>query len=410
MTAHLLSRRIAAGWCLAATIALAGCTSQPDTAPTNPDTPDLSLGAPAPGPLTSIDLGANHALRFWPFTSSRLEADPGNDPVNVIFTGRVDVRDLRAALMALPAGRGAPFEFVTCTWTDAIGGDIQGTYAKPGGWEGSAIQVACGDYGPMPRFHLRFFDAGQAILGGAHFEIQIPGTDQHQVLNWELAEQLVAYDVVRTGLVKPGDLAQTDQINPSPWRTIPDFIYNLLPSQLLPLIAFGSGGPAPVQPVTQPVPISSDGMATILPVTGHYAGPITGSTQSFTINFDQGIPKPFCAAKEPLVYVNGPVFLEQNVTVGRHGQLMSAFSAHGQLQVVPLDPATGQPNGAPYSANVVQRQRTIVTDWMNSAESFFLQQLRSANREQRGFQLQELWLGSRGPDRFKEVTRCGTDH
>jgi len=397
------------------TIALAGCTNEQDKAPTSPDTPKLSLGAAAPAPLVDISLGGGKTVKVWPYTSSKLEVAPSdNDPINVVFTGETDPRALRAALMALPATRGAPFDFVTCAWTDALGGDIQGTYIEPDGWEGSAIQLACGAYGPMPRFHLRFFAGANVILGGAHFEIQVPGTSDHQVLNWELAEQLVVYDMVRTGLVNPAELALTGPINGSPWRTVPDYIYNPIHeaadlgdpayAALLQAIWF----PATSGPATGPFPISNSGQATLIPVNAHYAGPMMGSTDEYTVEFDQGIPKPFCASEEPFVWVQGPVLLTQTVTVGPNGRLMSAYKAQGQLQVVPINPANGEPTAPAYSANIVQRQRTTVTNQMNSSESFFQQQLRSANPAERGFQLQQLWVGSEGPDHFKEVTQCGT--
>ena len=69
-------------------------------------------------------------------------------------------------------------------------------------------------------------------LGNAHFELLIPGTTDHQVLSWELAEQLVTVDMVRSGLLAaaPGSTAP---INAAPgFRQIPAEIYNLLPAEL----------------------------------------------------------------------------------------------------------------------------------------------------------------------------------
>ena len=60
----------------------------------------------------------------------------------------------------------------------------------------------CGTYGPI-RFHLRLVKLGALTIGNAHFEVLIPGTTDHQVLSWELAEQLVTYDLARTGLSAP---------------------------------------------------------------------------------------------------------------------------------------------------------------------------------------------------------------
>ena len=119
-----------------------------------------------------------------------------------------------------------------------------------------AIQLQCGDYGPI-RFHLRLFEAGQYTLANVHFELLIPNTTEHQVLSWELAEQLVVADFARSGLLSaPPSL--TAGINPAPWREIPAQIYNGVP---VPLRAAIRG---PLGNVSAPVPIGSDGRATIL--------------------------------------------------------------------------------------------------------------------------------------------------
>lgn len=67
---------------------------------------------------------------------------------------------------------------------------MQTAYDARAGWVGSAIQLQCGDYGPI-RFHLRLFEAGDYTLANVHFELLIPNTTEHQVLSVELAEQLV---------------------------------------------------------------------------------------------------------------------------------------------------------------------------------------------------------------------------
>ena len=85
----------------------------------------------------------------------------------------------------------------TLTWKDCIG-DVQSGYADEFGWTGGVVQVGLGDY-ESPRFHMRLFKVGNWTVANAHFEILIPGTADHQVLSWELAEQRVIADIMRTG-------------------------------------------------------------------------------------------------------------------------------------------------------------------------------------------------------------------
>src|SRR5688572_25000355 len=78
---------------------------------------------PAPEALVVLDLaGGTEAV--WPYTSADLTDTP-KDPLNVVFTGAADPRQVRAALLALDGDRtgfGMPDAFpFNCTWADAIG-------------------------------------------------------------------------------------------------------------------------------------------------------------------------------------------------------------------------------------------------------------------------------------------------
>jgi hypothetical protein len=240
---------------------LAGCSDglEPDPTGLEPAAATVA-GAPAPpAPLVTIAF-AGSSLTFWPFTGANFTN--ASDPINLVFAGAADPRALRAALLRLDGNRTSygfpavpPFD---CAWTDAVGG-IQTAYAVTSGWAGSVIQLQCGEYGPI-RFHLRLFGAGTWTLANAHFEVLIPGTADHEVLSWELAEQLVVTDFLRTGLLDAAQpLGATALINPSPsYRAIDPRVYNGLPAALIGAI----GGPA--QPAVAPVPIATDGRATIL--------------------------------------------------------------------------------------------------------------------------------------------------
>jgi len=334
--------------------------------PMKPSTPQVT-----PSPLVTVNLGTS-SLECWPFSGNDFSGTP-QDPINLLFAGQSDPRALRAALLFLDGDRtafGFPNVFpFNCTWTDAIGG-VQTGYATSSDWVGSAIQMACGPYDPL-RFHLRFFDAGDWTLGGAHFEVLIPATTEHQVLSWELAEQLVVVDFLRSGLLDPDlPLMPTGPINPSPFREIPAVIYNGLPIDLRAAI----GGP--LDNVSDPVPIATNGQATILNLAQSTAGTSTVATQDLVINFNQIIPKPFCSSGAfDFLLVQGPVNLSQKVVFTPSGNFISHFHAQGQLNLTPVNPLTNPPTpiGETYQAVVNENHKGIMTDQTSLASSFQMQ-------------------------------------
>src|SRR5262249_56992811 len=126
---------------------------------------------------------------------------------------------------------------------------------------------------------------------GGYFEVLIAVTADDQVLSWELAQQLVVVDMIRSGLLDPTTpYILSDAINEAPsFRTIPEAIYNGLPAELKAL----TGGPA--GDASSPVPIGNDGRAAILNVTGEAPLQPAAFAQSFTLTYDQVIPKPLCS-------------------------------------------------------------------------------------------------------------------
>ncbi|HKV70664.1 MAG TPA: hypothetical protein VJN62_05415 [Gemmatimonadales bacterium] len=329
---------------------------------------------PAPAPLTTLNLGGESRI-LWPYLNSDLSSAP-EDPVSLVFRGgaaAADPRSIRAALVKLDGDRSAfgfpnvpPFN---CTWSDAIG-DVQAAFTEENGWVGSAIQLGCGDFGPM-RFHVRLFGMGNGwTIGGAHFEVLIPGTTTHQVLSWELAEQLVTVDLLRTGLLDAANpIGDTGPINASPFRTIPAVIYNGLPGDLRAVI----GGPAADQ--TADVPIQTDGHATVFNVAAAAQQTAGTALQDFTIQFNQVIPKPFCASgPADFVLVQGPVHLTETIQTTAT-DYNTQFHATGKLTVTPVDPTTGSVTGAPFSATVQQEQASAFSDTGASASEKLLQTL-----------------------------------
>jgi hypothetical protein len=350
----------------------AACDDQDDPASLAPRSVDqIADAVPAPAGLVPV-VFAGWQTELWPFTGNALSG-AASDPINLVFPRR-DVREIRASLMQLDGNRTAfgmpnapPFN---CVWQDAVG-DPQSGYATEGGWTASVIQLECGDFAPM-RFHLRLFPAGSSAIANGHFEVVIPGTNEHEVLSWELAEQLVKVDFLRSGLLDgSAPFTATQIITPVPtYRTINPLIYNGLPVALRVLI----GGPA--SNVSAPVGIPNDGRATILNLAGAVAQRADQIDRPLVINFDQAIPKPFCS-QGPLDYLRvvGTVQVDQNITTGDGDAFRSQFHAHGTLDVTPVNPLTGAVLGPTYKAVINEQQKNVLMDGRTLVTMMRLQKL-----------------------------------
>jgi hypothetical protein len=369
--------------------------------PADADPASLAAAAPPPGLLVPITV-AGGSLSIWPYTGTDFTGTP-QDPINLVFTGRSDPRAIRSALMSLDGNRTAfgmpPISPFNCTWSDAIG-DLQTGFNATARWVGSAIQLACGNYG-LVRFHVRLFEAGTTTLGNAHFEVLIPGTADHQVLSWELAEQLVKVDFLRSGLLDPATpLGSTGAINDAPFRGIPEQIYNGIPAELKALI----GGPA--GSVNAPVPIATDGQATVFNLSADVAGNPVGSEQSFVIQYGQVIPRPFCASGPEFLFVEGPVSLRKSMQVTGAGDLTSEFDASGRLRLTPVNPQTGAAIGPAYEAEVKDHQVTRFDKHGGKIEGLQVQTELPRNVSGHGQQVIRIKVGSRGTDRYKKDIYC----
>jgi hypothetical protein len=319
-------------------------------------------GSVPPTGLVPIDIGGGRTATIWPYTGESFNGVP-SDPINLVFLGKADPVRIRAALLALDGDRTAfglpdapPFN---SRWSDCQG-DVQTTYTDGPGWSGSVIQLQLGTYQPV-RAHLRLFrtgipdgSGGTVTLGAAHFEVLIPGTTSHQVLSWEVAQQLVTLDLARTGLLGAAP-SMSGPINAAPsFREIPDFIYNQLPPELIGLIQ----GPPP--PIQGSVPLASDGRATVFQLAGEAPIQAGTATDAFTLQFQQAIPKPLCSdGPYDWVYVTGPVEFVRTSTVDATGRY--EFQAHvsGKLTVTPVDITTNPPTpvGQPFNANISDVQQ-----------------------------------------------------
>lgn len=364
-----------------------------------------SRGDTPPSNLVTVNYGGK-SVAIWPYTGASFNGVP-SDPINLIFVGHANPVEIRAALMALDGDRSAfgfpPVPPFNSRWSDCSG-DVQTSYAERAGWIGSVIQLQLGTYGPI-RTHLRLFRAGAGsgewTLGGAHFEALIPGTTEHQVLSWELAQQLVTVDLIRSGLLAANGVTQSDPINQTPsFREIPDFIYNQLPAELIAAI----GGPA--QPVSGAVPLANDGRATILEIQKAPAIVPGRTVERFTIQFQQAIPKPFCS-DGPLdwVYVTGPINFEKTAEVDRMGRYQYASRVSGRITITPVDITTNPPTptGEPFQARVSDMQEGIIGRNFEALQA----SSRRIARESGGSEMlmTTLRVGSHA-DYYRAATRC----
>jgi hypothetical protein len=278
---------------------------------------------------------------------------------------------------------------------------VQTAWGEPSGWTGGTVQLACGDY-EQARFHLRLFRMGDWTVGNAHFEVLIPGTTDHQVLSWELAEQFVAADLARSGLLADSNgVIPTAQINDSPFRTIPAVVYNGLPVELRQLI----GGP--LGDVPDDVPINNDGHALILNLADEVSLVSHTRIQDFVIDFDQVIPKPFCSSgPDDYVYVSGPVYMHQRVVVSPDGRYIMRFQARARLSVTPIDPLTGEPVGNTLTAIVREYHTGMINDRVASAAGRITQNLLPASDPAAGKLSVILKAGTRRGDTYRASTVC----
>jgi hypothetical protein len=372
-------------------VALSACT---ESTPTELEAGPLrSASAPAPPGIIEVASGGE-TVELWPFTDTNFDATPV-DPINLIFFGEADPRNVRDVLLALDGTRAGPFGSFNCTWTDAIGGH-QASYSAAEGWSGSAIQLECGSYSTI-RFHLRLFSAGGATIANAHLDVLIPGTTDHQVLSWELAEMFVTYDLARSGFLAASP-AQSGAINPAPtFREIPTVIYNGLPASLRAL----TGGPLAGN-VSTPVGIPTNGSATIFRLLD--APLATGTSQDLVITFGQTIPKPFCNAGGEFLRVDGPVRLRQTVEVSGSGVITSQTFAEGELVARTVNPSTGQ-IGQPIPARVRDHYTTMVGDGVSSVHSTRKQSLLHPGGAPEQLH-EQLRVGPHGGTNYRSTERC----
>lgn len=395
MLRHRTSHRLAA---LALCLGFAACEDESPTQPERGPTPTYAVeGFSPPPPAGLVDV---EGLQVWPWTTQDL-GETTSDPVNLLFKGDVDIASLRAALLALDGNRTGfqmpPIAPFNCTWKDAHGG-MQAIYTSGAGWVGNAVQLECGDYGPI-RFHLRLYDAGDWVVGAVHFDLLIQGTPQHQVISWELPQQIVTVDFLRSGLadVSAAQLPATA----GPVKEIPSFIYGAITGSalnaLIPILGLGAPGPTGV-------PVMSDGWATV--VTVNERAPVTagGVEYALQVPFSQRIPRPFCSSgPADWVRVEGNVDLGVRTSVNAQGRLETHNTLRGDLQVTPVNPVTGEPIGATFPAQISAMDNTSVGPQGTSVNALVQQKALPPGV---GFLKTHLLTAPNGSARFTTSEKC----
>lgn len=318
---------------------------------------------PPPNPI-AIDLGTGSET-IWPFTADDFSGT-AKDPINLVFQGAGDPREVRQALLALDGNRtayGLPNVFpFNCTWADAMG-DEQAAWAASEGWQGSAIQLECGRFDVM-RFHLRLFREAGRSLGGVHMDLLIPGTTQHEVVSWDVPRQVVMVDMLRSGLLGAPPF-ETEVITPTPfYRTIRHQVFNGMPVPLRAVLRL------PLENQTRDVPIPNSGRALVFDLGASFLAETSDLRSELELPFNQVIPKPFCTSGADFVFVRGTVLLTQRVRLNPSGLYARTFNASGVLEVTPIDPLTGQPLGPAVQAVVSEDHRSSLTD--NYSETRFV--------------------------------------
>ncbi|MDH3216674.1 MAG: hypothetical protein OEN01_10315 [Candidatus Krumholzibacteria bacterium] len=371
--------------------------------------PEIIRGEPEP-PSGQVEIsGAGATLNVWPYTGTNFAGAP-QDPINLVFVGQADPAKIRAALLSLDGDRTSfgfpPVPPFNGTWSDALG-NVQTSYSEGDGWVGNVIQLQLGSYETV-RFHLRLFATGKPFgsnggwtVANAHFDVQIPGTADHQVICWELAEAIVAADLVRSGLLGAPPSA-TGIINQEPYfRDIPAVLYNGLPEELKAVCDLPPG------PATDAVPLPNNGVATLLYVVGETSVEPEVKTETFTVQFGQVIPRPFCN-RGPLdfVFVQGPLNLSKTVRIGETGRYQYESSISGHLIATPVDVTQSPPapNGEPFRAIISDEQRGFI-DAHGARVTFDSKRIAPQDGGAEKL-LVDLKVSTRGEKSYRSITQC----
>ena len=371
--------------------------------------------AAPPAGVVSISVGGS-ALTLWPYTFQEPAApNSPSDPVNLVFLD-TDPREIRQALMALDGNRGLPLSqlpFGQCRWTDSLGNE-QAAWADTEGWVGSEVQLACvvpnAPLGNPFRIHLRLFRQGGLTLGGAHFEVLISGTADHEVLSWDFARNFVAADLARTGLLADNPYP-VGMVAAGTFRFVRWPIYAGLVNGGAGAVLNLAGLSAPVQPPQPPlnplfgsnVPIPTDGAAVVLAPQIELDQAQARTRTTVEANYGVITTRPFCG--NDYVLLQGPVRFDIDVHTNPSGMYSRTEIVSGSLTVTPMTftGSTFVPSGAPaLPAIVTELHRALLTDKYGEVTQEATQTLLSDPTQSLAFS-----LAAGHVDAFASTLSCG---
>ena len=321
---------------------------------------------PPAGEMKAVS-AAGASFSVWPYLSSDFVGK--SDPVNLVFPNS-DPRALRQALMSLNGSRaGTPVAGLPgsgCRWTDAMGYEQTG-YSDVEGWSGGVVQLACVDPGkPLGgpfRLHVRLFRAGPHTFGGAHYEVNIPGTAEHEVLSCDAGLDFVYVDVSRWSLLSQTPVA----ITPLPGMIPAGYFRAVRRPVYLGLVGLGAGpllaGLGLVLPSSGDAPIPTSGLAMAFAATFPFEPVKSDTTTTFEVQYAVPLTtKPFCNGPADYVKLEGPLQFSLRVQTNPSGLILRTYSVGGMLRVTPVDPVTRQPIGEGQDAAIAEAHRGQITD------------------------------------------------
>jgi hypothetical protein len=202
---------------------------------------------------------------------------------------------------------------------------------------------------------VRIFREGNVTVANAHYEILIPGTNQHEVLSWELAEGLVTADIARSGYLGAAP-SPSAVITAAPYyRAAQAAVASMLPAPQIAALGLHVNGDGTAS-------IPNDGRAMMLRLASAPAITEGLVDSDFVIQFGQVIPKPFCTqGTTGYLFASGPITVHMRSGIV-DGNFESTTTSDGTLNLVEFNPITRQPASAPYQGIVGESTSVKLTN------------------------------------------------
>ena len=269
--------------------------------------------------------GDGQRLSFRPATGAGPDLRRPSDPVNLVFQGDADPLRIRTALLSLQAERDTKWQVVAgrnARWRDAIG-HLQTVFVADHGWSASAVQLELGRY-KRARAHLRLFPYKGFTLAAAHVEFLPLGGFEHEVVSWELGEELVVAELTRAGILEdpparigPFATGLDRRIGPAAARSAPAGLISLAGLSRL------SAGPEEVPGAGY---LTALHLRPLPPAEGERSW--TRVCLDLSTNVNTSCP----GSSDELMHIRGPLRLEQELITGS-GRLTARLAVRGTLTV-----------------------------------------------------------------------------